>query len=177
MLKHSLAVAALALLSTVAQAAVYTYRAELSGANEYDPLTDTLGVGDPDGHGIATITIDSETDFLTWSVDFHNLGAVTAAHIHTGAAGHNGPVLIPFNLPSGLVGDGNFSGSLGWFPHAWDAISSAPSDFYVNVHTSEFPAGAIRGQLVAVPEAETWSLLGLGLGGVLLARRRKAEAE
>lgn len=177
MLKNSLAVVVLTLLSTAAQAAVHTYRAELSGANEFDPASGTLGVGDPDGHGVATITIDSDTDLLTWSVDFHNLGEVTASHIHTGVAGSNGPVLIPFNLPSGLSGNGNFSGTIGWFPNAWDVISSAPSDFYVNVHTSEFPAGAIRGQLVAVPEPETWALLGLGLGGVMLARRRSGNKQ
>lgn len=177
MLKNSLAVVVLTLLSSAAQAAVHTYRAELSGANEFDPVSGTLGVGDPDGHGVATITIDSDTDLLSWSVDFHHLAEVTAAHIHTGVAGSNGPVLIPLHLPAGLSGHGNFSGSLGWFPNAWDVISSGPSDFYVNVHTSDFPAGAIRGQLVAVPEPETWALLGLGLGGVLLARRRAGERQ
>jgi hypothetical protein len=67
-----------------------------------------------------------------------------AAHIHRGAAGTNGPVVVPFTAP-GADGD-----SMGCTPSTTaqiDDITGNPAGFYVNVHTKEHPAGAIRGQL------------------------------
>ena len=46
---------------------------------------------------------------------------------------------------------------------------------YMNVHTSVFPGGEIRGQLLSVPEPSTAALLGLGLGAVVPVMRRKPE--
>ncbi len=45
---------------------------------------------------------------------------------------------------------------------------------YINFHTTQFGGGEIRGNIVAVPEPETYSLMLAGLGAVFLARRRKA---
>lgn len=172
MMKSSVATVLLALMSTMAQAEILTFRAELNGHNEYNATTDTLDAGDMDGYGAAIVRIDSDTDMISWSLDFHNLSTLTSAHIHTGMFGQNGPVLIALTLPAGMSGHGSASGTVADFPNALDVISSAPANFYVNVHALDFPAGAIRGQLAAVPEAETWALMGLGLGGVFMARRR-----
>jgi hypothetical protein len=49
-------------------------------------------------------------------------------------------------------------------------------NFYVNLHTSEFASGALRGQLAPIPEPETYALMLAGLGVVgWSARRRRAQ--
>jgi len=67
-----------------------------------------------------------------------------ATHIHKGAAGTNGPVVVPFTAP-GV--DGNSSGCAMAAASLIDDILANRSGYYVNVHTKEHPAGAIRAQL------------------------------
>jgi hypothetical protein len=70
----------------------------------------------------------------------------TAAHIHQGTADVAGPVVVPFGNPPDANGVGrgcimNVTGSI------VEGLLTNPSNYYVNVHTSDFPNGAIRGQL------------------------------
>src|SRR5205823_14904570 len=44
---------------------------------------------------------------------------------------------------------------------------------YLNIHTTNFPAGEIRGFLVAVPEPASWAMMLLGFGGIGVAFRRR----
>jgi CHRD domain len=68
-----------------------------------------------------------------------NIDPPIAAHIHVGSAGVAGPVVVPLDpIPGGCVKvDKNLIA----------AIKENPSNYYLNVHTGPFPAGAIRGQL------------------------------
>jgi hypothetical protein len=66
------------------------------------------------------------------------------AHIHRGAAGVAGPVVVPLDPPAG----GKSTGCPTVAKEVADEIMANPSNFYVNVHTAEHPAGAIRGQLM-----------------------------
>ncbi|HUP47321.1 MAG TPA: CHRD domain-containing protein [Thermoanaerobaculia bacterium] len=118
-----------------AAALAQSYTAVLSGAAEVP------GPGDPDGAGLAVITIDGTT--IRYSVLVQNIQAPTQAHIHRGAAGVEGPVVV------GLDVNTLASGTLAATQSVVAEITANPSGFYVNVHNGEFPAGAIRGQLVA----------------------------
>jgi hypothetical protein len=115
------------------------FAATLSGANEVPP-------GDPDGVGTARISIDDATNRICTHFEVRNIGPVTAAHIHRGAAGVNGPPVIPLDAP-----DDNDSDDCDDVDNdLLDEIRRTPSNFYVNVHTAEHPNGAIRGQIVNV---------------------------
>ena len=94
----------------------------------------------------ATVTRTGSTGVITWRLTFSKLsGKATAAHIHSGARGKPGPVIVPLCAPcrSGARGRATVSASV------LDALESGRT--YVNVHTRKNPAGEIRGQLPAVP--------------------------
>jgi hypothetical protein len=115
------------------------FAATLSGANE-------VPRGDPDGVGTAQIAINDTTNQICTHLEVRNIGAVTAAHIHRGAAGVNGPPVVTLDAP-----DDNDSDDCDDVTDALvDEIRRDPAGFYVNVHTSEFPDGAIRGQVFNV---------------------------
>jgi CHRD domain-containing protein len=128
----------LALLPAAAYA--QSFSALLSGANE-------VPAADADGTGLAVVTFSGTT--VNYSVLVQNINTPTMAHIHRGAAGINGPVVIGFdvNTLSGGSAAGVDQGLI-------NEILANPSGFYVNVHTSDFPGGAIRGQLFVATEAE-----------------------
>lgn len=139
-----LALIASLLLAGAALAAQVSLAATLEGGDAEDPT------GDPDGSGTAAITIDTESREVCWELNVENIADATASHIHTGAAGVNGGVVVPLDV------DG-FSGTSEGCATApdeadLDAIVASPGDFYVNVHTEDYPAGAIRGQLATAGE-------------------------
>ena len=118
--------------------------ASLKGANEVP------GPGDPDGRGRAFVRLGGGKAcfLLEWS----GIGAPTASHIHQGAAGVAGPVVVPFfqpgtnaaSLPDTLS---SVAGCVDVDAGLARKIAASPRDWYVNIHTADFPAGAIRGQL------------------------------
>ena len=111
-------------------------RAQLSGANE-------PGGGDPDGAGLARVEINDTTNTICTDLEIRQIGTVTAAHIHRGAPGMNGPPVVTLDAP-----DDNDSDDCDDAADALvDEIRNNPGGFYVNVHTTDYPEGAIRGQL------------------------------
>lgn len=114
-----------------------SYRANLTGAQE-------VGGGDPDGSAQAEITIDDNFNQVCWSVqDIRNIGPVTAAHIHVGVAGVNGPPVFTLTRAN----EGSWKGCSAGAEWTQDRIAGDPERFYVNLHTADYPNGAIRGQL------------------------------
>ena len=100
------------------------------------------GPGDPDGSGFAALTLNQGQGEICFDISVENIAPATAAHIHVGAAGVPGPVVVSFDVPTnGLSGCVDVEKSL------VKAIRQNPSAYYVNVHNAVFPGGAIRGQL------------------------------
>ncbi len=125
-----------------ADAHLANFTADLSGANEVDDP------GDPDGTGSAAVVIDVDTSEVCFTITFDGIDPV-AAHIHEGGADVNGGVVVDFDWENN-PGEGCVAGDAAVVA----AIVADPSGYYVNVHTAEFAAGAIRGQLVAAAAGE-----------------------
>jgi len=110
--------------------------ADLAGAEEVP------GPGASDGTGTARLVLTADgracAELATAGTD-----AATAAHVHTGARGVAGPVVITLPTPT----DGRASGCVTADPAVVAAVVADPASAYVNVHTAAQAAGAVRGQL------------------------------
>lgn len=109
------------------------------------------GPGDEDGGGVMNLTLNSGLQEICWELTVSDIMAPTRAHIHRGVAGTNGGVEVfffdtviatPIPVPEDLSGCVDVARAL------IKEIRSAPESFYVNIHNEQFPAGAIRGQLM-----------------------------
>lgn len=143
------ALAGVALLATgvVAQALTTTEEAvlprirlaRLTGAVEVPP-------GDTDGSGLATFIIDPARGQLCYSIVVSDIVLpAIGAHIHAAQAGVAGPIVVPLTAPDA---NGASAGCVGGLDsQLLSAIKSHPRQYFVNVHSTDFPAGAVRGQL------------------------------
>lgn len=144
---------------------------DLSGRNEVakDAKSNRL-VGDPNGRGegyVFGIDPDSRggvpednrgtlcyiliVDEIA-ELDLAPLPGTRMAHIHEGAKGENGPVVANLAFPQdGQAADCLSEDEAGKFPTGEagivQRILANPENFYFNVHNSEYPSGAVRGQL------------------------------
>ncbi len=116
--------------------------ATLNGANEVNGAG-VPNQGDVDGTGTATISLNPAAGEVCYTITVANINPATAAHIHDGPAGVNGPVVVNFAPPTG----GTITGCTSASPALVQDIADNPAEFYVNVHTGDFPGGAVRGQL------------------------------
>src|SRR2546423_784176 len=80
-------------LARTPPATSWTLAASLHGSNNVPPA-------DPDGFGYARVTFTPSTGQVCWNISVSNIATATASHIHAGAAGTNGPVVIPFTAPN-----------------------------------------------------------------------------
>lgn len=136
----ALACLAWAASAFVAQAAPLSFTVQLSGNQQVPPVTTP-------GTGTANLSYDPSTRVLTWRVTYSDLSsAATMAHFHGPApAGKNADVQIWIskqNTPatSPITGQATLTPS--------QAQQFLAGDWYINVHTTDRPAGEIRGQVV-----------------------------
>jgi len=113
------------------------YEVKLSGANEVPPATTQAS-----GEGFVTIGLDHS---VAAKITVTGMKA-TAAHIHEGAVGTNGPVIIPFTK----TGDDEFSAPDGAKLTDAQWASYQAGNLYVNVHSAKYPGGEVRAQLAQV---------------------------
>lgn len=114
----------------------------LTGANE------APGPGDPNATGVADLRLNQGQERVCFEVSWADVdGVVSAGHIHVAPVGDPGPVVVP-------LFEGSFAGTDATSGCVEDvdrglikAIRKHPSAYYVNVHSTDFPDGAIRGQL------------------------------
>jgi CHRD domain len=126
------------LAAPVSAAVPVDLAANLKGANQVPK-----GSGDPDGSGWAYVSVAPGKVCYTISVQGIKLPA-TEAHIHKGAKGVNGNVVVTLQPPdqSGISG-----GCTAVKPALSKQIQNNPANYYVNIHNKDFPEGAVRGQL------------------------------
>ncbi len=131
------------------------FSTELTGAAEV-PGPGAL----PPAGGTATITVNPGQKEICWAIEAEGPPEgielpATGAHIHEGAVGEFGDVVVPLTPPEAVTPSDEEGDEVVGFSSgcaevtrevALDIIQN-PEDYYVNVHTSDFPAGAIRGQL------------------------------
>ena len=101
------------------------------------------GPGDPDGRGKAVITLNQGQNQVCFDLTVSKIAAATAAHIHEGAVGKAGGVVVTLTAPT----DGSSKGCVTADAELIKAIRQNPRAYYVNVHNADFPDGAVRGQL------------------------------
>ncbi len=116
------------------------YRVSLSGRNEVPPAESAM-----DGSGTVALNQDEGTACPSIDVQAPADGEITGAHIHRGAAGENGPIVVRFQNDARSVKDDCVTAE----QQVLSEIAQNPAGFYVNVHTNRFPNGATRGQLEA----------------------------
>ena len=135
-----------------AYATLAGFTVELSGSEEVPPVQ-------TDATGSAELTAP-HFDNIGYTVNVSNIDKVTAAHIHSGKLGENGPIVVTLfktETPSaepinGILATGNITNAKLEGPMAGKTLmdltkSIELGETYINVHTEENPNGEIRGQI------------------------------
>jgi CHRD domain len=128
------------------------YAADLRGSNEVPPNTSNA-------FGSAYVTIDTTTKLMTFEVTTSGIVSPTLAHIHgpNGPPGVNQGVIINFATAASQIPNGRAKGTIDLTTLSqanYDALINTPQNLYVNVHSSAFPGGEVRGQLTTAKEVD-----------------------
>jgi hypothetical protein len=110
---------------------------KLSGKAETPP-------GAPRGSGVAVVALHGRSLRICWRfAHLHGFNAATYSHIHRGAPGIAGPIVVALSTGPELRHRGCVRSTAATFK----AIERDPSGYYVNIHSTHYPGGAVRAQL------------------------------
>ena len=123
------------------------YNTQLRPENEIRTTPDDPVESGARGHAQIKLFGDNTVEF---KITVQNPGSETfvAGHIHQAPAGINGPIVV--DLLGAIAESGELlklEGTVAAAPEVADAIRADPAGFYVNLHTTIDPQGAVRGQL------------------------------
>ncbi|MHA2172729.1 MAG: CHRD domain-containing protein, partial [Candidatus Kariarchaeaceae archaeon] len=110
------------------------FKANMDGVNEAPPVT-------TEARGIAYVMYDKRTKEMSWFITFEGLSsAQSASHFHMGRGGKLGDVVLP--ISNGSPSEGSMVLS--------DELEKVlfEGKMYVNIHSSNYPLGEIRGQVI-----------------------------
>jgi len=144
-MRRTLTIFTFVLLLSAGSALAQTFGAVLTGSQEVPPTTSQ-------GFGTATVTFTDATH-INVTINVANLGAaINNFHIHgpNGPAGTNASVIINLIGLGGVFTNGTMTGNFPIDAGTAAQLIAHPENFYVNVHTTQFPGGAVRGQLAPV---------------------------
>lgn len=100
--------------------------------------------GAPTGTGTAVISIHGKTNQVCWRFNhLHGFTGPTFSHIHIGGAGTSGNIVVPLSTGASFLHAGCVSAS----STLLSAIEKDPHGYYVNIHSKQYPGGAVRSQL------------------------------
>ena len=127
------------------------FKAKLSGTQEVPPNESPAG---------GSAWVKTSNDKIEYEVNVTDIDKANAAHIHLGESGKNGPVVLtlfkdePTELKTGKLAEANLTASNLEGPLKGKTVSDLITAIkdgkaYVNVHSTDFPDGEIRGQLNA----------------------------
>jgi hypothetical protein len=158
--------------------ATTTFTSNLTGSQETPPVTTTAT-------GFGEFVLNDPMTALSFNVTYAGLigGPVVGAHFHVAPPGVAGPIVRDVGSEGGGSPNGSFAG-------IWQSTDAQPlspqlvnsllsNNIYFNVHTAQFPAGEIRGQLIAapgqvsaIPEPSSLLLFAAGLSGLAAYRAK-----
>jgi hypothetical protein len=173
----SIVSAAMLLAAMNTQAASQLFNINANGIKEVN----SSGVpnGDPDGSAIGTLLLDEGTGgtsgFAVLSLTLAGLDfPLSAHHIHMAPTNTTGGVFFGLGNPEAMRVGNLLSGTASGLNSALvGSVLANPGAFYYNLHNGPFPGGAVRDQLVPVPEPSTTALavMGVVIAGTLVRRR------
>ena len=136
-----LGLAALAGCATAEEAAVQavstTHHANLTGAQVVPPG------GDPDGQATAELSVSDELNQICYDVnDVRGLDPITLVTINRGASGQAGPVVVRVDRAN----EGDWKNCVNKAEWLEQSFEYAPGAYYIQISTTQYPNGAIRGQ-------------------------------
>ena len=133
------ALGACAVLSALSHAQLVYFTSTLNQAQETPPT------GSP-ATGVGCVTLDTSTNQISWNVTFTGLlGAQTAGHIHQGAPGVAGGIIVAIPGGSPSIGSAALTPA--------QVVQLTAGNYYFNIHSTVFPGGEIRGQILPIPAA------------------------
>lgn len=123
----------------VAEAVAETRYATLDGAQVVSSS------GDSDGYAKAELTVADELNQVCYDVnDIRNLGPITSITINRGVRGSTGPVVLRLKQAN----EGGWKNCVARREWVEDSFENSPGAYFIQIATTDYPNGAIRGQFV-----------------------------